>query len=201
MKKMPCLFVREFHGHNSFTITEQVTPGCEWAFTDAICTRKWDGTAVMFKDGILYRRYDAKRDKKTGQYRMPPSGAIPCDEPDTVTGHWPHWVRVDPSKPEDKHHVAAFVAACRGGAGMEDGTYELCGPSFNGNPQGFPENVFRRHGDQQIQVLPSFEGIREHLEAWTDIEGFVFHHRTDGRMCKIRRADFGFPWGSKRSAA
>lgn len=22
-------------------------------------------------------------------------GAIPCDEPDPVTGHWPHWVKVD----------------------------------------------------------------------------------------------------------
>lgn len=61
MIKMPCLFVREFHGRDSFTITEQVTPGCEWVLAgEGVATRKRDGTACLFSRGILWKRYDAK---------------------------------------------------------------------------------------------------------------------------------------------
>ena len=52
MKKMPCLFVRQFHGRDHATLTEEVTPGCEWVLAgEGTASRKWDGTACMVRDG------------------------------------------------------------------------------------------------------------------------------------------------------
>jgi len=185
VKKMPCLFQRQFHGHNDATLLRKVTPGCEWVLAgEGTASRKWDGTACMILDGVLYKRYDAKHGK------TPPPGAIPCDNPDPVTGHHPHWVRVDPSKPEDKWHVAMSRKWIH-----DDGTYELVGPHFNGNPEGVPNDLLIRHGRDVIEVTRSFDGIRDYLAAHA-IEGIVFAH-PDGRMCKIRRNDYGLPWGAK----
>jgi len=36
----------------------------------------------------------------------------------------------------------------------------------------------------------TFESLKEYLEK-VDIEGIVFHHKSDGRMCKLRKTDFG----------
>ncbi len=45
----------------------------------------------------------------------------------------------------------------------------------------------------------SFDDIRVLLESF-DFEGVVFHHHDGQRMCKIRRADFGFAWPLKESS-
>ena len=112
MRKMPCLFVREFHDPSRATITREVTPGCEWVLTgEGSASRKWDGSACAVIDRLLYKRYDAKKDRTTGAYKLPPRGAIPCDAPDPMTGHWPHWVLVDNSNPADKYHTEALVSA------------------------------------------------------------------------------------------
>lgn len=197
MKKMPCLFRRSFYDDRKFVITEEVTPGCEWVLAgEGVATRKWDGTACAVIDGLFYKRYDAKKDRKTGEYRLPPEGAIPCDVPDPTTGHWPHWVRVG-TGPEDKHHREALDLVLREAPGrpfrFRDGTYELCGPPINGNHEKLGELRLFRHG-AVVCNLPdrSLAGLREYL-AGAAIEGFVFHH-PDGRMCKIRRHDFGFDW-------
>lgn len=185
MKKMPCLFQRTFDGPGKATLLRDVAPGCEWVLAgEGSASRKWDGTACLVKDGVLYKRYDAKRGK------APPAGAIPCDEPDPITGHHPHWVPVDARNPADKWHAAAFFPSPRGG------TYELIGPHFNGNPEQQTSDNFRRHGDTPIEVTRTFDGIREYLAA-NMIEGIVFAH-PDGRMCKIRRNDYGLSWGSKK---
>lgn len=191
MKKMPCLFRRVFHKDRSFTLLRDVTPGCEWVLAgEGTASRKWDGTACMVKDGVLHKRYDAKGGK------TPPANGIPCDEPDPVTGHWPHWVPVDATNPADKWHISAFEEALAR-FDFEDGTYELVGPHFNGNPEHYDYDVFRRHGDQSFAAPRHFDGLREFL-SHNHIEGVVFAH-PDGRMCKIRRNDFGFAWGSKES--
>ena len=190
MKKMPCLFEREFHGNGSFTIIDKITPGCEWVVEpDVRWTRKWDGTACMVKDGVLFKRYDAKKDRRTGDYKPPPLGAIPCDEPDAVTGHWPHWVPVGDG-PEDKWHKTALVEH------LVDGSYELCGPAINGNHEKMLAHLLMKHGDYEVGepidrtlTLENFKEILGRL-PW---EGIVFHH-PDGRMCKIRRNDLGLPW-------
>ncbi len=52
---------------------------------EGIATRKWDGTACLVRDGILYKRYDRKLNPKTGEYKSAPIGWEPCEEPDEIT--------------------------------------------------------------------------------------------------------------------
>jgi hypothetical protein len=49
-----------------------------------------------------------------------------------------------------------------------------------------------KHGETIITDLANFEfeTLRQYLLK-EDIEGIVFHHPSDGRMCKIRKTDFG----------
>lgn len=176
MQKTKSLFVRNYDGDRQ--IFNEVVPGSEWVIAgEGVATRKFDGTCCMVRDGKLYKRYDAKRG------RTPPPGFEPAQEPDPVTGHWPGWLLVGDG-PDDKWHRTAALPT-------EDGTYELCGPKFRNNPEGFEEHVLVRHG---IEVLPDaprdFEGLREYLKDGR-IEGIVWHH-PDGRLVKIRAKDFGF---------
>ncbi len=200
MRKMPCLFVREFHDRHSFTITEQVTPEAAWvlepettvvnpAFPFLVANppayRKRDGTACLWYEGQLFKRYDAKAGK------TPPPNAIPCQpEPDPATGHWPHWLLVG-DEPESRWHRE--TAEIEGP--LPNGTYELCGPRLQGNPENLPRHTFIRHTSEPI-LIPSasytFEGLREVLRNAPG-EGVVWHH-PDGRMAKLRRDDFGFSW-------
>jgi hypothetical protein len=83
---------------------------------------------------------------------------------------------------------------------LEDGTYELCGPKINGNPERLDEHIFIRHGSEVIDdVKRLWDDLRDLLHA-ASYEGIVFHH-PDGRMCKIRRDDYGFPWPPKEDAS
>jgi hypothetical protein len=190
MKKIPCLFLREFAGPAVANITREVTPGCEWVLSgEGTASRKWDGTACAVIGGKLFKRFDAKHGKAA------PEGAVPCQPaPDPITGHWPHWVQVSPRNPADKHHVAAWAALVAREGVPADGTFELIGPTIGGNHEGVGELAFRRHGDEPLDVPRTFDGLRALLAAHL-IEGVVFAH-PDGRACKIRRNDFGLAWGS-----
>ena len=209
MKKMPCLFVRVFDDQPDRrrqtppTLTSGTTPGCEWVLAgEGSASRKRDGTACAIISGRLYARYDAKKNRKTGEYRMPPVGSIACCEPDSITGHWPYWVEVL-EQPEYKWHREAWAAfdqrvEASGAIDVLDGTYELCGPKLQGNPEKLDSHVFIKHGVEVITECPrDFAGIREFL-ATTEIEGIVFAHE-DGRYAKIRRDDFGLDWPPKRT--
>jgi hypothetical protein len=191
MKKIPCLFVRQFHGVNNFTITEEVTPGLEYILAgEGYPTLKYDGTCCCFIDGKLYARYDAKHGKN------PPENAIPCCEPDLITGHWPHWVEVL-DQPQFKHHRIA-LKELDGCVPTKNSSYELCGPSINGNPHNFSRLCFKRHGSEILQEQPwprTFSSIRNQVK-YCECEGLVFWK--DGEpVCKIRRNDFGFDWPLK----
>lgn len=184
MKKIPTLFERVYENHKVVGISDKVTPGMEWVLAgEGDATVKIDGACCAIINGELYKRYDAKKGKK------PPVGAIPCCDPDPVTGHWPHWVKVDPSNPADKWFAeAAYNMAEQ----LPDGTYEAIGPHFQGNPYHMNEDILVKHGDIMVHVERSFEGIKEHLSK-SYIEGIVFWK--DGEpKCKIKRSDFGFPW-------
>lgn len=187
MKKIPCLFVRDFTDKRNPILTREVTPGCEWVLAgEGTASRKWDGTACAVISGILYKRYDAKRGKAA------PEGAIPCSEPDPVTGHHPHWLKVG-DEPESKWHRAAWHRLTQP---LEDGTYELCGPHFSANPERvLGDDAFFRHGLDVRNPPRDFDGLGSFL-ASEEIEGLVFAHE-DGRMCKIRRDDYGLPWPVK----
>lgn len=183
MKKITTLFKK--NPDNLALVTEELDPENAWVRNDAgvKATRKFDGTACAVIDGVLYKRYDVKNG------RAVPAGAIPCQEPDAITGHWPHWVKVNPEAPEDQYHVEAFQ---NHEGFIEDGTYELCGPRVQGNPEKFAFHTLVRHGSVGApgMLFWGFENIKMYLSI-TNIEGIVFHH-PDGRMCKIRKSDFGF---------
>lgn len=206
MRKMPCLFVREFEGNRIARITDTVTPGCEWVLAgEGTAYIKRDGTSCAVINGVLHRRYDAKRGK------TPPPVAIPCDPaPDPVTGHWPHWVIVAHDG-QDTHHRRAWEREVERLDGcMADGTYELCGPHFQANPERLERDTFIKHDSERVthpwanealslcDVPLSFDTLRALMDAWNH-EGLVFHH-PDGRMAKIRRADFGFEWPIKEAS-
>ena len=190
MKKMPTLFQREFDGHRVVAISPELTDSqLAWVLAgEGTATEKFDGACCAIIGGVFYKRYDAKRNKR-GVMKSPPAGAIPCDVPNPVTGHWPHWVRVDEAEPSDQW----FIAAKANTPGeLTDGTYEAVGPHFNGNPHQLDQDVLIRHGQRVLQVERSFDGIRAYLEEHC-IEGIVFW-KNGVPCCKIKRKDFGLKW-------
>ena len=184
MKKIPTLFERVFEGHQKVGVLPNITKGMEWVLEgDGEATFKFDGSCCAIINGEFYKRYDAKHGKKA------PEGAIPCCDPDPITGHHPHWVKVDEDNPADKWFVVAknnFLDD------LTDGTYEAIGPHFQGNPYNLKSDLLVRHGLVVLNVERSFEGIKKYLEE-NEIEGIVFWK--DGEpQCKIKRSDFGFKW-------
>jgi len=189
MKKIPSVFERNFDG--DMLLRDEVVPGCEWVLAgEGVPTVKWDGTACMVRDDQLFTRYDRKRNRKTGKRKPAPPGWEACEEePNEHTGHWPGWVPVGEDEPQFTHHRHAKVEAGH----LPDGTYELIGPKFQGNPQAVSDSWFVPHGKTEVPCGErTFEAIRTRLGV-TPFEGIVFHHE-DGRMAKVKRKDFGLPW-------
>ena len=186
MKKIPTLFEREYANHKVVGIKPNVTEGMEWVLEGkGIATLKMDGSCCAIINGEFYKRYDAKKGKKA------PDGAIPCCEPDSITGHHPHWVKVDKNNPADKWFVEAYRNTDKDK--LLDGTYEAVGKHFQGNPYNFVDDILIKHGKTEIYVERTFEGIKQFL-CKNSIEGIVFW--LDGEpKCKIKRSDFGYEWG------
>lgn len=189
MKKIPTLFTRVYENHKIVGIKDEITPGCELAFYQGVATIKIDGSCCAVIDGKFYKRYDAKKGKN------PPVGAIPCCDPDPVTGHWPRWVEVDPSNPNDRWFVEAFNNSRKMGMDLENGTYEAIGPHFQGNPYELNNDILVKHGTMVVAVRRDFESISQWLND-NAVEGLVFW--LDGEpVCKIKRTDFGYEWPVK----
>lgn len=188
MKKIPTLFERQFENGKVIGITPNVTPGMEWVLEGkGIATIKMDGACCAIIDGVFYKRFDAKPGRKI------PEGAIPCCGPDPITGHWPHWVKVDVVNPApaDKWFAKAWAWTRQFGP-IEDGTYEAIGPHFNGNPYNHDTDMLIKHGVDVVNIGRDFETIRDELSK-RNIEGLVFW--IDGEpQCKIKRTDFGLKW-------
>lgn len=189
MKKISTLFKKD--PENLARVINEINPENSWVMIEGlgVPTRKFDGTACSIIEGVLYKRYDCKIDKGTGEYKKKiPPRAIPCQVADKITDHHPHWVPCDRNNQSDKYHWEAFDL---GGEWM-DGTFELYGKKVQGNPEKADGHFLIRHGVQELNIGGEydFHTIKKYLEI-TDIEGIVFHHRTDSRMCKIRKSDFG----------
>ena len=166
---------------------------CLWVNEEDVTAHiKWDGSACMVKDDVLYKRYDAKRNRKTGEFKTPPKDAIPCCEPDEVTGHWPHWVRVSKS---DKYHLEALYNC----GTPPEGTYELCGPKVNSDKEALLWHILLPHTGSTVSMTNfkddsgiSYQKCFDYINSLNQ-EGIVFHH-PGGRKCKLRRTDFGLSW-------
>lgn len=192
MKKISTLFKKDLL--NLALVINEVNPENEWVYEGyAIPTRKYDGTAVSIIDGELYKRYDVKKGRSV------PDGAIPCQEADEITGHHPHWVKCDNSKNEDKYFFEGYNSFVEISGRPKDGTYELIGERIQGNPEGIEGHHLVLHGAWILGINNfEFDNIKAYLsDPETDIEGIVFHHKKDGRMCKIRKSDFGIKRNKK----
>lgn len=202
MRKIPTLFERKYENHKVVGITDKLTlPGLQVVLDGkARPTVKVDGSCCAVIDNEWYKRYDCKKGKKA------PEGAIPCqDNPDPITGHWPHWVKLDENKPEDKWFIEAFKnyaqnKELKSGDKYSPVTYEAVGPHFQGNPYGLDADTLYLHGSETIEELQNkpltIDILREYLKSHA-IEGIVFWFEDptgDEPICKIKRSDFGLLW-------
>jgi hypothetical protein len=179
MKKLSTLYKKD--PNDLGRVINDINPENEWAFKSGIPTRKFDGTSCAIIDGELYKRFDLK------EGRTLPPNSIPCQEPDEITGHHPHWVKCERDDNSNKWHFVAFDAL----ESKEDGTYELCGKKVQGNPENIEGHQLIKHGCEVLDIRDlSFDGLRSFLES-NDIEGIVFHDSESDKMCKIRKSDFG----------
>lgn len=181
MKKIISLFKRNYE--TDHLVRDEVVPGAEWVLAgEGEATRKFNGTACLVRDSYLYKRYELRGDK------VPPPQFEAAQDRDPITGDTPGWVPVGPG-PDDRWHRAAMSVAKEMFGKVLDGTYELCGPKIQGNPEGFGQHLLIRHGAEILPDCPrDFAGIREYLCTRT-IEGIVWH-RENGEMVKIKRKDF-----------
>ena len=189
MKKISTLFEIIYTKGKKGVITDVVKPENKWVYDEVgvKATRKFDGAACAIIDGNLYKRLDCKI--KNGKYKKPiPLNAIPCQDADLITGHHPHWVKCYRDKPDDKYFFEAFDNLKK----KTNGTYELCGEKVQGNPENIIGHELIKHGYYSIGLVDfSFDTIRDYLaDDNHNIEGIVFWSK-DGKMCKIRKADFG----------
>ncbi len=181
MQKIISLYQRNYDGDR--LVRDEVVPGAEWVIAgEGTATRKLDGTCCKVAGRKLYKRYDLKPGKEA------PWG-FEMVEHDPVTGKSFGWVPVLHG-PEDKWHRAAWEAEQP--EGLPDGTYELCGPKVQGNPEKLGAHVLIAHNDEELvlsNVPRTYAEIKRYLSN-TSIEGIVWHH-DDGRMVKIKAKDFG----------
>jgi len=184
MKKISTLFKKD--PQDLGRVINEINPENQWVFDgNGIPTRKYDGTASAIINGSLYKRYDVKKGRQV------PEDAIPCQEADLITGHHPHWLKCDINKKEDKYFFEGFNSRAELGLCV-DGTYELIGEKIQGNPEKIEGHHLIKHGAKVLIGLinpMTFENLKKYLEN-IDIEGIVFNHKSDGRMCKLRKSDF-----------
>ena len=183
MKKIPTIYVRDWAGDPAY-VTQEPDPACDWVFAgEGKPTRKYDGTCVRF-DG---RRWWARREVKPGR---PEPGGFELAGEDAQTGRRIGW---EPADGTGFHRFLLEAAGPEPGDWLP-GTYELCGPKINQNPEGYPGHRLVRHdaaAPVEVSAL-TWDAIRAVVIAIADdegAEGIVWHHG-DGRMAKIKARDF-----------
>lgn len=180
MRKVPTLFMRDLDDMRH--VTREVNPDAAWVLDgEGRPTRKFDGTCTMLDDD---GRWWARREVKQGK-PFPP-GYV-AEETDPNTGKTVGWEPIDQSP-----FVKAFLSVTDvPGAELPTvpGTYELCGPKVNGNPEKFSGHVLVPHGMFNLGDVPlDYDGLAEYM-ADTKYEGIVWH-RGNGDLVKLKRRDF-----------
>lgn len=189
VQKMSALFKIDRENHVG---TEEINPASEWIFHDeTITTVKRDGTGItVLDDGRVYARRSVRKGK------TPPAGFI-LAEVDSFTGHS---FGIEPI--EQSGFRKAYKEATADGADLAPGTYELCGPKVNNNPEKFDSHKLIKHGSEIAEDIPDMRAVskdkaysvlKEIFEGYKDrgIEGVVWW-ASDGRRVKLRAKDF-FP--------
>ena len=198
MKKISTYFKKD--PNDLSKVTRDVAPENSWVEEFWFPTRKYDWTSCAIINGELYKRFDAKIDRSTWKYKDIPEWAIPCQEPDEKSWHYPHWIKCYREDNWSKYHFEAFDKL----NDIVDWTYELCWPKINWNPERLNEHILIEHWRDAVCYINSFSDwpISDFSYDWlkeflwrkeVDIEWIVFHHIYDStKMCKIRKCDFWF---------
>jgi uncharacterized protein DUF5565 len=194
VRKIPTLFRRD--PDQPALITRDVHPDCQWVLDgEGLATRKFDGSCVGFfavengaplvhggrhsGDGGVWL---ARREVKPG--KPAPAGFI-AEQSDPATSKTVGWEPIEQSS-----FVKLFNEAVpRLGAYPYYGTYELCGPRINGNPENFALHTLVRHESaERLKGVPlDFDGLIAWLLRQT-CEGVVWHG-PDGLMAKLKVRD------------
>lgn len=180
MQKIPTLFVRDTEDRSR--VLSEVTPGCEWVLGECgVATRKYDGVCVLLDE---LGEWWARREVKPGKTAPPSYVALEHDE---ITGKTVGWEPIGQSSFVKFHTEALEIRSA-----WPHGTYELCGPKVNGNPEALDRHTLIRHATAET-VDPSldertYDGIANFL-ATHKWEGLVYRH-PDGPMAKIKARDF-----------
>lgn len=212
MKKIPTLFLRDYK--TGFVIPE-LNPSCEWVMQQAWpAHRKYDGICVglflsvkgevRINEGVgsgeidkpedLKEVWMARREVKQG-HEFP--NGFEIEQFDPTTKKTFGWVPIAQS-PFYKY----FIEALEGLENRYLGTYELCGPKVNGNPENYKTHTLVHHWSTEqisnVQVLDihdlSVENAYEALKATLDympVEGVVWYGMGHG-MAKLKRKDFNY---------
>ena len=212
MKKIPTLFVRNYT--TGFVVPE-ITPGCEWVMEEPWPVhRKYNGTCVglfptvhgevRINEGIrsdeisspdqIGEQWMARREVKQG-HEFP--NGFEIEQFDPTTKKTFGWEPVEQSPFYDIFLEAEDYLEKR-----YFGTYELCGPRINRNPENYKKHTLVHHRCTEqisnVQVLDihemSVEDAYEALKAtfeYMPIEGVVWYGMTHG-MAKLKRKDFKY---------
>ena len=210
MNKIPSVFLRNFD--NMREMTREVNPLCQWVLEgEGVATRKYDGSCVRWDGAQWWQRREVKKNK------TPPPNWVPV-ETDDVTGKRMGW---EPFTPQGYGHplldaldatewakqvysgeqsdLALFQDIIYSKSEfMKTGTYELCGPKVNGNPDKLERHALIKHSDAEVIGVGSPRWHTEYQTIKTTIltlheglgwEGVVWH-RPDGRMAKMKASDY-----------
>lgn len=186
IKKMPALFVIDRAAHIA---TTDINEPAAWIFTEpSRPTYKKDGTSItVADDGTFYARRAVKKGKKA------PPGFIAA-ETDSYTGH------TFGLEPIHQSNFAKVFDEAAKGQDLKPGTYELCGPKINGNPEGLDTHQLIPHGSETADDIPdmrtvpreqAFEMLKTLFAGYKErgIEGVVWWG-ADGKRTKLRVNDF-----------
>lgn len=187
-RKMTALFEIDRVKHVG---TDVVNEKSAWVFTEpAVPTVKRDGTGVLVTpEGEILVRRSVKKGKKA------PEG-FRLAETDPFTGHM---FGVEPLA-QSGFKRPMEEALNNLSAPLEPGTYELCGPKVNGNPEGFDKHVLIRHGSEELPTIPDMRTVAPEeahailKDVFADlkeqgVEGVVWWG-TDDKRVKLRVKDF-----------
>ncbi|GAA4549590.1 RNA ligase 1 family protein [Amycolatopsis samaneae] len=181
MRKIPTLFRRD--PEDLRRVTRDVHPDCRWVLDgQGVPTRKYDGTCVRLDESGVWW---ARREVKAG--RSAPAG-FEAVQTDPATGKTVGW------EPVEQSAFAKFFEQARAEfPEAAPGTYELCGPKINGDPEQLGAHRLVRHAaaERFDDVPRDFDGLMAWLLAHPEFEGVVWHH-PDGRMAKLKHRDARF---------
>lgn len=166
---------------------------------------KINGTTCMIKDGIPYCKYDIKLFRIKNNERIYltkeeldnkiPVDSISCEEPDFLSGHWPHWVKLSKANPNHKYILEAYDNLLIKDI---DGTYEAIGPKIQGNLHNEDYHIMIPHFAKELDVkinmedytLDPFRYFQIALEDF-NWEGLIAYNEKDEPIGQIRRSHFG----------